>query len=163
MFWRQKKQNSDERESPESGPNDSVADPTIARKVANADPSTDSSLARQESQTSVEVNVRSKRGGYIVPRGYTIRGNPCCSGAVTIYGSVEGVTRASEVHIAPTGRLDGSSVAEFITVEGSAKSNLVATKRLVLLPGSQVAGRIQTPVIEISATAQIVNAEMRIG
>ena len=159
MFWKQKKQNSDASTAIGTASKDGVVESATSVQVANAD----TSVPMQKLGSSLVDTDESRRDGYTVPRGYTVRGNPCCSGSITILGSVEGIVRAKNVHIASSGSLDGSSVAGVITVEGSAKSNLIATERLGLLPGAQVSGRLQTQVIEISPMAQILDAEMKIG
>src|SRR5829696_5070642 len=89
----------------------------------------------------------------------SIVGNVECSGSAQVFGRIEGELRASELLIGEGAQIQGSVIAQEVTVSGSVKGTIRAFK--VILQGGNVEGDIHNRTLLIDENSVFEGASRR--
>jgi cytoskeletal protein CcmA (bactofilin family) len=91
--------------------------------------------------------------------GMSIVGNVACSGPAQVFGRIEGELRASELVIGEGAQIQGSIIAQEVTVSGTVKGTIRAVR--VILQGGNVEGDIFNRSLSIDETSVFEGASRR--
>ena len=91
--------------------------------------------------------------------GMSIVGNVECSGPAQVFGRIEGELRASDLVIGEGAHIQGSVVAQEVTVSGTVKGTIRAVR--VILQGGNVEGDIFNKSLSIDETSVFEGASRR--
>ena len=91
--------------------------------------------------------------------GMSIVGNVECSGSAHVFGRIEGELRASELVIGEGAQIQGSVIAQEVTVSGTVKGTIRAGK--VILQGGNVEGDIFNRTLSIDENSVFEGASRR--
>jgi cytoskeletal protein CcmA (bactofilin family) len=91
--------------------------------------------------------------------GMSIVGNVECSGPAQVFGRIEGELRASELLIGEGAQIQGSVIAEEVTVSGTVKGTIRAVR--VILQGGNVEGDIFNRTLSIDENSVFEGASRR--
>lgn len=98
------------------------------------------------------------QGNLIIGEGVEISGTIVCPGTVTLDGALRGSLSAAQLHVGPSGRIDGEVVAGTAVVYGEVKPTLTCRDKLVICSTGKVTGRIQFQQLEVELGGQLVGA-----
>jgi len=91
--------------------------------------------------------------------GMSIVGNVECSGSAQVFGRIEGELRASELVIGEGAQIQGSVIAQEVTVSGTVKGTIRAVR--VILQGGSVEGDIFNRSLSIDENSVFEGASRR--
>src|SRR5215211_147440 len=91
--------------------------------------------------------------------GMSIVGNVECSGSAQVFGRIEGELRASELVIGEGAQIQGSVIAQEVTVSGTVKGTIRAVR--VILQGGNVEGDIFNRSLSIDENSVFEGASRR--
>ena len=91
--------------------------------------------------------------------GMSIVGNVECKGPAQVFGRIEGELRASELVIGEGAQIQGSVIAEEVTVSGTVKGTIRAVR--VILQGGNVEGDIFNRTLSIDENSVFEGASRR--
>lgn len=99
--------------------------------------------------------------GSVLGRSTVVRGNVRGSGALEIFGRVEGdVSVTGELVIGEDGAVKGDVTGGFVTISGAVQGDVRATEAVMLESGARVVGDLSAPRIGV-ATGALVRGVVR--
>ena len=100
---------------------------------------------------ALRQRLEDEGGVVLIGRGLEVRGNVSATTHLFVDGRVDGQINAPEhsVAVGTQGQLESDIFAQCITVRGSVKGNLTATRSLKILSDGHVEGRLVTPRLVI--------------
>jgi len=90
-----------------------------------------------------------KEGNVMVGKGVTINGSIKLSGAIYIFGEVNGELEAQELHVGESGKVTGEIKTDIADIRGEVNNTLEVTKTLVIRDTGKVTGKVRYESIEI--------------
>jgi cytoskeletal protein CcmA (bactofilin family) len=96
------------------------------------------------------------RGNLIIGEGVEISGTIVCPGTITIDGTLNGSLTAAELHVGPSGRINGEVVAGAAVVHGEIEPSLVCRGKLVVCASGRVTGAVQFQQLEVETGGQLI-------
>jgi len=94
--------------------------------------------------------------GSVLGRSTVVRGNVRGTGALEIYGRVEGdVSVTGELVIGEDGAVKGDVTGGFVTISGAVQGDVRATEAVMLESGARVVGDLSAPRIGVATGALV--------
>jgi cytoskeletal protein CcmA (bactofilin family) len=101
---------------------------------------------------------------YVIPRGYTVRGDILSERPVEIEGEYGGGSLiAQQVTVLPGGVLNGTVEVDVLRVAGCAPAQVSARSCVEVISQGELLGNVTAPRLSVSAGARLSRAELRIG
>ncbi len=102
------------------------------------------------------MKTENTQGNLIIGEGVKISGTIVCPGTVTVDGTLQGSLSAAQLHVGPSGRINGDVVADAAVVYGEVKPNLTCRDKLVIRSTGKVTGAIQFQQLEVELGGQLI-------
>lgn len=96
------------------------------------------------------------QGNLIIGEGVEISGTIVCPGTITVDGTLKGSLSAAELHVGPSGRINGEIVAGTAVVRGEVEPNLICRGKLVVCASGRVTGAVQFQQLEVELGGQLI-------
>jgi len=96
-----------------------------------------------------------KQSNLVVGVGVRVTGKVEVPGLLMVHGTVDGEVQAGNIEVAPTGRIEGSVVADNAEIRGYVGDALVISDRLTVRSTAELTGEVDYHSIEIEAGARI--------
>ena len=93
--------------------------------------------------------MEDKEGGLLVGKGVTITGSINATGAVHVYGNVNGEIIAHEICVGVTGKVNGDVKVDAADIHGEIVNSLDVRKTLIIRASGKVSGLIRYDSMEI--------------
>ncbi|MDD2729267.1 polymer-forming cytoskeletal protein [Malikia sp.] len=102
------------------------------------------------------MKLENTQGNLIIGEGVEISGAIVCPGTVTLDGTLQGTLSAAQLHVGPSGRINGEVVAGAAVVYGEVKPSLTCRGKLVICSTGKVTGTVQFQQLEVELGGQLV-------
>ena len=90
-----------------------------------------------------------KEGCVLIGSGVSITGNVTLTGAIHIYGDVNGEVTAQEIHVGEGGKVNGAIKAEVADIRGEVTNSIEVGKSLVIRSTGKITGKVLYQSLEI--------------
>lgn len=97
----------------------------------------------------------SEKNNLVVGEGVRILGEVHVPGVVRVFGIIEGKVSGKDILVGPSGRIQGSLMADNVDLQGYAGDSIMVRNRLSIRSTAHVVGTIDYQAIEIEAGARI--------
>lgn len=102
------------------------------------------------------MKLENTQGNLIIGEGVEISGTIVCPGTVTLDGTLQGTLSAAQLHVGPSGRINGEVVAGTAVVYGEVKPSLTCRGKLVICSTGKVTGAVQFQQLQVELGGQLV-------
>lgn len=96
------------------------------------------------------------QGNLIIGEGVEISGTIVCPGTIIVDGILKGSLSAAELHVGPSGCVNGEVITGTAVVHGEVEPNLVCRGKLVVSATGRVTGAVQFQQLEVELGGQLI-------